>query len=192
MKDVEQKLRMLLITIRICNTRKLRSRGKLTSLRRYDPQKTYVINYIYIHVVIFLSLVRNSGRLKWVRHSGRKSSVTRFKWGCAVFLTVCPNAAACFGGFVTCTQMLMHAAIAYGGCTDTVRESALEVDSGTRIIYCAWLCFSVGRSTLPTELSRSLPKIMPTLFFRGALRPQKPYGLLGTGRQTLVCMDVYI
>ena len=30
--------------------------------------------------------------------------------------------------FLTCTQMLIHA-IALGGCTDTVSESALEVDS---------------------------------------------------------------
>ena len=36
-KDVEQKLRMLLITICSCNTLKLRPRGKLMSLR-YDPQ----------------------------------------------------------------------------------------------------------------------------------------------------------
>ena len=30
-------------------------------------------------------------------------------------------------GFLTCAQMLMHA-IVHGGCTDTVRESVLEVD----------------------------------------------------------------
>ena len=34
-------------------------------------------------------------------------------------------------GFLTCTQMLMHA-IAQGGCTDTARESALKVDSGKK------------------------------------------------------------
>ena len=33
---------------------------------------------------------------------------------------------------LTCAQMLMHAT-AYGGCTDTVRESALKVDSGRKI-----------------------------------------------------------
>ena len=51
-------------------------------------------------------------------------------------------------GCLTCTQMLMHA-IARGGCTDTVRESALKGDSGRKILcctedlnpcqYCAWL-----------------------------------------------------
>ena len=51
-------------------------------------------------------------------------------------------------GVLTCTQMLMHA-IAHRGCTDTVRESAPEVDSGSKIPshifgsnprqYCAWL-----------------------------------------------------
>ena len=49
--------------------------------------------------------------------------------------------------FLTCRQMMMHAA-AHGGCTDTV-ESTLEVDSGKKIScrncdsnprqYCAWL-----------------------------------------------------
>ena len=33
---------------------------------------------------------------------------------------------------LTCAQMLMHA-IAHGGCRDTVRESALKVDSGRKI-----------------------------------------------------------
>ena len=35
-------------------------------------------------------------------------------------------------GSLTCAQMLMHA-IAHGGCTDTVRESALKIDSGRKI-----------------------------------------------------------
>ena len=35
-------------------------------------------------------------------------------------------------GFLTCTQMLMQA-IAHGGCTDTVRESALKVAPGRKI-----------------------------------------------------------
>ena len=40
-------------------------------------------------------------------------------------------------GFLTCVQMLMHA-IAHGGCTDTVRESALKVDSGRRSLCRTW------------------------------------------------------
>ena len=35
-------------------------------------------------------------------------------------------------GSLSCTQMLMHA-IAYGGCTDTERESALKADTGKKI-----------------------------------------------------------
>ena len=35
-------------------------------------------------------------------------------------------------GSLTCTQMKIHA-IAHGGCTVTVRESALKVDSGRKI-----------------------------------------------------------
>ena len=34
-------------------------------------------------------------------------------------------------GSLTCAQMLMHA-IAHGGCSDTVTESALKADSGSR------------------------------------------------------------
>ena len=39
----------------------------------------------------------------------------------------------CFG-FLTCTRVQMHA-MAHWGCTDTVRESALKVDSG-RTVPC--------------------------------------------------------
>ena len=35
-------------------------------------------------------------------------------------------------GYLTCAQMLLHA-IAHEGCTDTVRESTLKVDSGRKI-----------------------------------------------------------
>ena len=35
-------------------------------------------------------------------------------------------------GSLTCAKTLMHA-IAHGGCTDTVRESALKADSGRKI-----------------------------------------------------------
>ena len=51
-------------------------------------------------------------------------------------------------GSLTCVQMLMQA-IAHGGCTDTVRQSALEADCGRKIPfrtgdsnlsqYCSWL-----------------------------------------------------
>ena len=61
--------------------------------------------------------------------------------------------------FVTCAQMSMHA-IAHGGCTDTVRESALKVNSGRKIPcrtrdsnprqYCAGLAFQ--SDTLRDEL----------------------------------------
>ena len=48
----------------------------------------------------------------------------------------------CTTGSLTCTHMSMHA-IAHGGCTDTVRESALKVDFG-RKIHCR-----SGESNLP-------------------------------------------
>ena len=53
--------------------------------------------------------------------------------------------------------MLMHA-IAHGGCTDTVRQSALEVDSGRKIPCRGLEPVSVLRlafhsDALPTELA---------------------------------------
>ena len=50
---------------------------------------------------------------------------------CGIF--VCPNKGMATNAwdFLTCAQMLMHV-IAYGGCTDTVRESALKADSGRK------------------------------------------------------------
>ena len=52
---------------------------------------------------------------------------------------VCPNKGmvAIFWGSLTCAQMLMHA-IAREGCTDTVRESALNVDCGRKIPCRTW------------------------------------------------------
>ena len=50
-----------------------------------------------------------------------------------------PVSEQCYGcqcwGFLTCTQMLMHA-IAHGVCPDAVRESSLVVDSGRKIPCC--------------------------------------------------------
>ena len=61
--------------------------------------------------------------------------------------TAATKAAWCSGS-LTCADMLLHA-IAHGGCSDTVRQSALEADSGRKIScrtgdsnpqqYCAWL-----------------------------------------------------
>ena len=81
-----------------------------------------------------MSLAGNSGRPTWVRHSSRKSSATH-SCQCVYYFFVCPNNGirGCQRlGFLTCTQMLMHA-IAHGGCADTVRESALKVDSRGKI-----------------------------------------------------------
>ena len=76
--------------------------------------------------------------------------------------------------FLTCAQTLMRA-IAHGGCKDTVRESAPEVDSGRKIPcrtddsnprqYCAWL-FSrtlYQPSTLRAPLSGTFLQTLPDL-----------------------------
>ena len=73
-----------------------------------------------------------------------------------------PVSTQCYGcqclGFLTCAQMSMRA-IAHGGCTDNVRESALKFDSGKNCLPHPGLePASVPRlpfqsDALPTELS---------------------------------------
>ena len=61
-------------------------------------------------------------------------------------------------GSLTCAQMLMHA-IAHEGCADTVRESALKVDSGRKIplprLGIEPASAACRFHTLPTELHPS-------------------------------------
>ena len=73
--------------------------------------------------------------------------------------------------FLTCTQTLRHA-IAHGGCTDTLRESTLEVDSRRKIPcstgdlkpcqYCPSHSDSANRA-IPAP--RSFKKFMPQTYF---------------------------
>ena len=94
-----------------------------------------------------LSVARNLGRLTWIRHSSRKSSATH-SYRCVQYFRLSKQWYGCKClGILTCTQMLMHV-IAHAGCTDTVRESALEVDSGSKI--------PCRTDALPAELSRPL------------------------------------
>ena len=57
--------------------------------------------------------------------------------------------------YLTCTQMLVHA-ISHGGCTDTVRESALKVDSRRKNPLPQWKIEPASAAcrsdALPTEL----------------------------------------
>ena len=113
----------------------------------------YIYNVCHIDISIYIffstsvSLAENSGRLTWVKHSNRKTSATHFYQcvQCLCVLTV--DWLPVFWVFHV-ADMLMRA-IALGGCTDTVRDSALEVVSGRKIPcltgdsnprqYCAWL-----------------------------------------------------
>ena len=77
-----------------------------------------------------LFLAGNSGQLTWVRNSSHKSSASAtHACQCVQYFRVQTMVWCRCLGLLTCAQMSMHA-IAHGGCTDTVRESALEVDSG--------------------------------------------------------------
>ena len=110
----------------------------------------------------------NSGRLTWVRNSSRKSSATYF-YQCVQYFRVSKQWYGCKClGFLTCVQMLM-CAIAHGFCTDTLRESALKVDSGRKgpyrtgnpnpRQYCVWL---FSRMLYQLSHHRSL-RLQPTL-----------------------------
>ena len=70
-------------------------------------------------------------------------------------------------GFLMCTQVLMHV-IAQGGCVNTIRESALTVDSGRKIPcctgelglcqYCAWLfSLTLCQLSYPASVCVHLP-----------------------------------
>ena len=73
------------------------------------------------YVEHFIIPCGNSGRhTRWVRHSSCKSSAAHCPL-CAIFSRVQTIV------WLKCMQISMHA-IVHGGCTDTVRESALEVD----------------------------------------------------------------
>ena len=107
-----------------------------------------VVVYFLIYFRTPLSLAVNLGCLSGVRHSSCKTSATH-SYQCVQYFRVTKQLYGCQClGFLMCTQMLMHA-IAHGGCVDTVRESALKVDSGRKIPchtrdfnlcwYCAWL-----------------------------------------------------
>ena len=74
----------------------------------------------------------NSGRFTWVNRSSVKSSGTDSYQSAQYFRAFKQRfGCQCLGVLLTCVQMLMHA-IAHGGCTDSVSESALKVDSGRK------------------------------------------------------------
>ena len=125
-----------------------------THTHTHTHVRTHARTYIYS---TSLSLVGNSGGLTWVRHNSRKSSATH-SYQCVYRIFVCPNngMAARVWDFLTSAQMLTHVT-AHRGCADTVRESALKVDSWIKnkkpcrtgdsnpcqyIAYCAWLNFT--------------------------------------------------
>ena len=79
-----------------------------------------------------LSLVGFLGRLTWIRLQQPQEQCHPYLPACAAFSCVQTMVwLAVFGIFFTHMQMLMHAT-AYRGCTNTVREFALEVEVETR------------------------------------------------------------
>ena len=123
--------------------------------------------FLCLLVCLCCLLSEIAGRLTWVKHRSRKSSATH-SYQCVQYLCVSKRWYGCRClGFSAYTQMLMHAIDCTRGlyCTHTIRESALEVDSGRKSPchtgdsnphqYCAWLL--VGRSancTIPVVRGR--------------------------------------
>ena len=105
-----------------------------------------------------LFLAGNLGRLSWVWHSSRKSCASHSYRSVQYFRESKPCCGCWCLGFSPCTQMLMHA-IAHGGCTDTVRESALTVDWEKNpfllqgLERVSVLCLAFQSDALPAELS---------------------------------------
>ena len=94
----------------------------------------------FIFLLLLCPFAGNSGRpTHIIKAQQPKEQRYPFLSVCAVF--------SCVQTCLTWAQMLMQA-IAHGGCTDTVRESALKVDSGRKNRcptgdsnprqYCAW------------------------------------------------------
>ena len=121
-----------------------------------------------------LSLVGNPGHPTRVRRRSHKSSAT-YSYQCVQYSSMSKQWYGCQHlGFVMCAQMLTHV-IAHGGCMDTVRESAPEVDTGRKIYchtwyskphqYCTWLF-----SPMLYQLSRPRPLLMLTTQMLALLR----------------------
>ena len=112
----------------------------------------------FIFLLLLCPFAGNSGRpTHIIKAQQPKEQRYPFLSVCAVFSCV---QIFVWLGFLTCAQMimLMHA-IAHGGCTETVRESALEVDSGRKIPCCTgdsnpreYCARAFQSDALPTEL----------------------------------------
>ena len=108
------------------------------------------------------------------RHSRHKISAT-YSCQCVQCLHVSKQWCDCQSlGFLTCAQILMHM-IAHWGCTDTLRESALEADPGRKSHAApgSWAhssigpCFSVYQLSCPHPLHPPLPPISAMALIRG-------------------------
>ena len=93
-----------------------------------------VKKFKFFPLQVFISslfLVGNLDHLNWMRHSSCKSSATHF---CLYMQYFCGSeqgyGCQCLE-FLMCAQIVMHA-IARRSCTDTIRVSALNDDSGRK------------------------------------------------------------
>ena len=106
-------------------TRKMRTTTTAQSILKLKRFCSTVLHRPWRDVWLRVTLTR-------VRHSSRKSSATH-SYRCMQYSPVSRQWYGCQRlGFLTCSQMSMTA-IADVGSRDTVRESALQVDSGRKL-----------------------------------------------------------
>ena len=108
------------------------SQSQAFSAVSYHACAAPVCSHLHSFVSYFFFPVGNLARLTQLGHSSRKSSATH-SCQCMQCFRVFKQ---CLG-FLMYAKMLMHAT-AQWGCPDTVRESAMEVDSGRKIPCSAW------------------------------------------------------
>ena len=110
------------------------SRG-LVSVKRNGMMIIIIIIILKFSSFLSVGLAGNLGHLTRVSHSAADAMAvlpTEYSYRCVQYFHVSKEWYGCQClGFLMCVQMLIHAT-AHGGCTNTVRESALKVGSGRK------------------------------------------------------------
>jgi len=109
-----------------------RKQSHLLNIMMNSCMAPSVKKFKFFPLQVFISslfLVGNLDHLNWMRHSRCKSSATHF----CLYMQYFRGSEQGYGcqclEFLMCAQIVMHA-IARRSCTDTIRVSALNVDSG--------------------------------------------------------------
>ena len=134
--------------------------GKVTAAARAAlPSPISVCRFLFVClfvvVVVVVVVVANTSFIHWGKfgshYMGKVTAAARAALPSPISMcsiSVCPTngTAASVLGIVTCGQMFIHATV-HGGCTDTITESAMNVDwekkncrtgESNQCQYCPW------------------------------------------------------